>query len=107
MPLRSPKMYFCIFGFQRLVWWPKCTPASSSSFIVKAAMDPPSVVPSAVLSEPFFVGSPQTRKPPPPAVLRLARRGSAPMRRPACAVGGYASELALFRTYSPLNSHVH
>src|SRR5215510_7974885 len=44
MPLRSPKMYFCIFGFQRLVWWPKCTPASSNSFIVRAAMCPPSVV---------------------------------------------------------------
>src|SRR3989441_1145872 len=43
MPLRSPKMYFCIFGFQRFVWWPKCTPASSSSFIVNAAMYPPSV----------------------------------------------------------------
>src|SRR3990172_8556106 len=41
MPFRSPKMYFCIFGFQRLVWWPKCTPASRSSFIVNAAMDPP------------------------------------------------------------------
>src|SRR2546429_4275097 len=45
MPLRSPKMYFCIFGFHRLVWWPKCTPASRSSFIVRAAMVPPSVVP--------------------------------------------------------------
>src|SRR2546427_3301442 len=45
MPLRSPKMYFCIFGFHRLVWWPKCTPASRSSFIVRAAMGPPSVVP--------------------------------------------------------------
>src|SRR5438105_6926825 len=40
MPLRSPKMYFCIFGFQRFVWWPKCTPASSSSFIVSAAIRP-------------------------------------------------------------------
>src|SRR5436853_6946904 len=30
MPLRAPKMYGFIFGFQRLVWWPKCTPASSS-----------------------------------------------------------------------------
>src|SRR5215813_13401740 len=38
MPLRSPKMYFCIFGFQRLVWWPKCTPASRSSFMVKLAI---------------------------------------------------------------------
>src|SRR6185503_5833037 len=43
MPLRSPKMYFCIFGFHRLVWWPKCTPASSSSFMVSAAIVPPSV----------------------------------------------------------------
>src|SRR5713226_2188387 len=34
MPLRSPKMYSFIFGFQRRVWWPKWTPASSSSFIV-------------------------------------------------------------------------
>src|SRR6266849_11001800 len=31
-------MYFCIFGFHRLVWWPKCTPASRSSFIVSVAM---------------------------------------------------------------------
>src|SRR5687768_847363 len=44
MPLRSPKMYFCIFGFQRFVWWPKCTPASSSSFTVNAAIAPPSSV---------------------------------------------------------------
>src|SRR5262245_9594135 len=43
MPFRSPKMYFCIFGFHRLVWWPKCTPASSSSFIVSVAMSPPPV----------------------------------------------------------------
>src|SRR6185437_1123816 len=41
MPLRSPKMYCFIFGFQRFVWWPKCTPASSSSFIVIAAKLPP------------------------------------------------------------------
>src|SRR5437867_6208706 len=33
MPFRSPKMYSFIFGFQRFVWWPKCTPASSRSFI--------------------------------------------------------------------------
>src|SRR5438309_11866813 len=30
MPLRAPKMYGFIFGFQRLVWWPKWTPASRS-----------------------------------------------------------------------------
>src|SRR5215467_237774 len=33
MPLRSPKRNFFIFGFQRLVWWPKWTPASSNSLI--------------------------------------------------------------------------
>src|SRR5512134_3862678 len=33
MPLRFPKMYSFIFGFHRLVWCPKWTPASRSSFI--------------------------------------------------------------------------
>ena len=33
MPFRSPKMYGFIFGFHRFVWWPKCTPASSRSFV--------------------------------------------------------------------------
>src|SRR5258705_386179 len=33
MPFRSSKMYSFIFGFQRFVWWPKCTPASRRSFI--------------------------------------------------------------------------
>src|SRR6185369_13567057 len=43
MPLRSPKMYSFIFGFQRFVWWPKWTPASSRSFIAVAAKLPPFV----------------------------------------------------------------
>ena len=30
IPLRSAKMKGFIFGFQRRVWWPKWTPASSS-----------------------------------------------------------------------------
>ena len=34
IPLRSPKMNLRILGFQRRVWWPKCTPASSSSLSV-------------------------------------------------------------------------
>ena len=34
IPLRSPKMKRRIFGFQRRVWWPKWTPASSSSLSV-------------------------------------------------------------------------
>src|SRR3954464_8269778 len=33
-PLRSPKMYGFILGFQRWVWWPKCAPASSNCCIV-------------------------------------------------------------------------
>src|SRR5918993_28960 len=38
MPLRSVKMNRFIFGFQRLVWCPKCTPLSSSCFMVTTAM---------------------------------------------------------------------
>ena len=34
IPLRSPWMNRRILGFQRRVWWPKCTPASSSSLSV-------------------------------------------------------------------------
>ena len=45
MPFRSPKMYSFIFGFQRLVWWPKWTPASSKSFNAIAAKCPPSCGP--------------------------------------------------------------
>ena len=36
MPPRSPKMNRRILGFQRRVWWPKWTPASSSSRMVTA-----------------------------------------------------------------------
>src|SRR4051794_7338455 len=39
MPLRLPKMYCFIFGFQRRVWCPKWTPASSSSFIVTSTKE--------------------------------------------------------------------
>ena len=38
MPFRAPKMYGFIFGFQRLVWCPKWTPASSSFFMVTSVM---------------------------------------------------------------------
>src|SRR5262252_5874472 len=37
MPPRSVKMNRRIFGFQRRVWWPKWTPASSSCFMVTTA----------------------------------------------------------------------
>ena len=38
MPDRSVKMKRRIFGFQHRVWWPKCTPASSSSRMEATAM---------------------------------------------------------------------
>ena len=34
----NPKMKRRILGFQRRVWWPKCTPASSSSLIPTSGM---------------------------------------------------------------------
>ena len=39
MPLRAPKMKLFIFGFQRLVWWPKWTPASIISRMVIGASE--------------------------------------------------------------------
>src|SRR5688572_22756629 len=41
IPFRSPKMNSFIFGFHRFVWWPKCTPASSRSFIAIPGKVPP------------------------------------------------------------------
>ncbi|MEV4318465.1 M23 family metallopeptidase [Actinocrispum sp. NPDC049592] len=38
MPLRSVKMKRFIFGFQRRVWCPKCTPESSNCLMVTTAM---------------------------------------------------------------------
>src|SRR5579875_2533005 len=38
MPLRSQKMNRFIFGFQRRVWWPKWTPASSNCLMVTTAI---------------------------------------------------------------------
>src|SRR5690242_8743093 len=37
--LRSPKMNSAIFGFQKRVWCPKCTPASSIRRMVTSAME--------------------------------------------------------------------
>src|SRR4029450_2805458 len=48
MPPRSVKMKRRIFGFQRRVWWPKWTPASSSSRIETAGkVNPPWLVDGA------------------------------------------------------------
>src|SRR5947209_13643388 len=47
MPLRAPKMNAFIFGFQRLVWWPKWTPASIiSRMVIGASADGWDSVPS-------------------------------------------------------------
>ena len=43
MPLRSVKMKRFIFGFQRLVWCPKCAPLSMSWRMVTTAMVVPLV----------------------------------------------------------------
>ena len=48
MPPRSAKMNRFIFGFQRRVWWPKCTPASRSSRMETTAMEFLSVVDGSV-----------------------------------------------------------
>src|SRR5437016_9330597 len=56
MPPRSAKMKRRILGFQRRVWWPKWTPASSRSRIetapafVETAMEAPSRLVLVVLS---------------------------------------------------------
>src|ERR671923_245837 len=43
MPPRSVKMKRRILGFQRRVWWPKCTPASRSSRMETTDTDSSSV----------------------------------------------------------------
>src|SRR3977135_3323715 len=46
-------MYSFIFGFHRFVWWPKCTPASSRSFIAIPDKLPPVVSLSFAELEPL------------------------------------------------------
>ena len=89
MPLRSPKMYSFIFGFQRLVWWPKCTPASSSSFIAIPVKLPPECASTATASR-LTLAELEALARPRHAVLlallgaRVARQEAAPLER-ACA----------------------
>src|SRR3954470_13257469 len=68
MPPRSVKMKRFIFGFQRRVWWPKWTPASSSSFMETTGMGAP------------FYGSCGRYKPADLAGCRAESRGHRPMR---------------------------
>src|SRR4029450_9192021 len=83
MPLRSPKMYFCIFGFQRLVWWPKCTPASSNSFMVRVAMRPLSF-PSSFGWPPVPSGRPPERE---AALPRAADAADGDRSSEPCVIG--------------------
>ena len=69
IPLRSAKMYSRIFGFQRRVWCPKWTPASSSCFMLVAATCEPPVVPPPGIGSPvdprdFVEGTADQRDPP-------------------------------------------
>src|SRR5713101_7459683 len=68
MPLRAPKMYGFIFGFHRLVWWPKWTPASSRFFMV-----------TSVIRAPWY-----------PSLLsaRRSKRGPIPARAARTQLGG-------------------
>src|SRR3989304_1056711 len=71
MPLRSPKMYFAILGFHRLVWWPKWTPASRSSFIVIWDIPPP-----CLGFPPRAPGRPLDQRASPPMLGRVRGWGS-------------------------------
>src|ERR1700734_1062189 len=51
-------MYSFILGFQRLVWCPKWTPASSSSFMVIVANEPPRSVCILRAAEPLRIAIP-------------------------------------------------
>src|SRR6516225_2965244 len=56
MPLRAPKMYCFIFGFQRLVWCPKWTPASRSCFMLISVMYLATSYDGSVVNRPFVAG---------------------------------------------------
>src|SRR5579863_8859041 len=51
-------MYSFILGFQRLVWCPKWTPASSNSFMVIVANEPPCSVCILRAAEPLRIAIP-------------------------------------------------
>src|SRR6478672_4330776 len=102
MPARSPKMNRRIFGFQRRVWCPKCTPASSSSrMVIAATVGPPMVVVAGLRR----AAPTEPATPAPPSEASRARRfgvseggrlppGSLPARR-LCASRCNAQGLAL------------
>ena len=63
IPLRSAKMYSRIFGFQRRVWCPKWTPASSSCFMLVAAKRNLRFVPPLGVAVPWSTRVALTRAP--------------------------------------------
>src|SRR3954454_1760959 len=98
MPPRSVKMKRFIFGFQRRVWWPKWTPASSSSFMETTGMVAPFSVsiavhrrasrgsrrvrarpPSTEVAPPGRRDVESTESYPDPAVARSVRVGGVPV----------------------------
>ena len=91
MPFRSPKMYSFIFGFQRFVWWPKWTPASSRSFTAIEDKLPP-----VCSHEPNYrlLNWKRLRAPASPYFLRSLTRGSR-VSRPAFFSAGPQVEVVL------------
>src|SRR5512144_1158476 len=91
MPLRSVKMNLFIFGFHRRVWCPKCTPLSSSCFMVTTAIAvrPPSALGYGRSRMAPAPDAPRRATPVPPSGHRTERRTSA--RAGWC--GGRACEI--------------
>src|SRR6478609_8424659 len=76
MPPRSVKMKRFIFGFQRRVWWPKWTPASSRSFMETTGIERPFLGLIAQLAGGSRRGPAQTRrKRRPPSAASVRRVG--------------------------------
>src|SRR5262245_37962084 len=73
MPFRSMKMNFFICGFHRRVWCPKCTPASSRSFMVISA--------TACLLRGSAAAPPSAFAPPPEPRKRPGTPARSPMQR--------------------------
>src|SRR3954451_14104014 len=90
MPPRSVKMKRFIFGFQRRVWWPKWTPASSSSFMETTGMRAPFSVSIAILRRASRGSRRRTRG-------HRPRKGAPPGRRDVERQNRSRSELVLTR----------
>src|SRR5919202_3169844 len=91
MPPRSVKMKRRILGFQRRVWWPKWTPASSSSRMETTDIDVPFWLLAVCRRGPGGTGVRRTPAPPPArdrrveVEKRLNRSRKPVLRKPAYA----------------------